>query len=508
MPLSPRSTRASLLALGIAAALLPLHADARDRPRLIDHCARDACLATFDAVDSDRDGVSDEDEKAAGTDPHDPSSTPKMPRLLALIAMDHLPSFQEGRSVLVVLPTAAPNGLPLLGGKLALPGRQNTLARLGLRSDMLGGLDLANGLAVARASGPGQNGKPPVRVGGIDMALISAGSTGTLSVPGAMRDALNHSPNHGGFLVDIANGGLPDVKGKPWGSSRLQYDDGSVDEVSWFSDGDKAGARVQSYDSNGRVLGNSSHVASHSVADDGVTTDTSRSTSNDVRTGDSRDSTTTTTTSADGSMAFRDTSSKTVTHGPGGTTTTTSSSSTSYYEDGKWVEGTGTTVTTTCQGDSCKTSVTHSNGGSSTVSSPPTACDASKDACDTSGSAAAYVAVDDMSYDPTNDLRKLGFTPAATVNTALAVAGGNITFVETPLDEISGDVPPSSTPEGPLVIYVDNDPASNGGTTFMGVGDPRTDNVPKPRIDPNLPDPARDGSLGGGVPGCRLPGAC
>ena len=114
MKSTQRSLHPTALALAcMASAILPVQAGAADEPPLtLLHCAQHACLAVSNTLDSDGDQVSDDDERAAGTDPYDAASTPRLPKLIGLMARDKLPSFQSGRSVLIVLPTMAPNGKP------------------------------------------------------------------------------------------------------------------------------------------------------------------------------------------------------------------------------------------------------------------------------------------------------------------------------------------------------------------------------------------------------------
>ena len=86
-------------------------------------CGEDMCLVVQKLSDRDGDGVSDDDEIAAGTDPADPSSRPHTPELIDLFVKDALPSFQEGVASIVVLPTVAPDGRSILGGLAAMPSR-------------------------------------------------------------------------------------------------------------------------------------------------------------------------------------------------------------------------------------------------------------------------------------------------------------------------------------------------------------------------------------------------
>ena len=135
----------------------------------------------------------------------------------------------------------------------------------------------------------------------------------------------------------------------------------------------------------------------------------------------------------------------------------------------------------TCTGDDCKTTTT------TTGSSTP--CDASKDSC--SGQAGAYVNPDDATYDSSNDQRRIGLVPATTINTTLAILGGDITYADPPVD-LSEGLDPSASPDGPLVILVDPDHVAHEHGVMLVNGDPRQARFVGPEYDPNLPKPLVD----------------
>jgi hypothetical protein len=153
-----------------------------DGPRF--HCDNGLCIVPLAATtDSDADGVSDADEKAAGTDPHDPASRPPVVKLLDLASRRALPSFTTFASEFVVLPAVAPDGRSLQTAP-AWPARDDALTRLGITGELLGkaGLD-GGGQAIRVAADPLRLGGKriatpsglPVRVGGMAVGLISAG---------------------------------------------------------------------------------------------------------------------------------------------------------------------------------------------------------------------------------------------------------------------------------------------------------------------------------------------
>lgn len=495
---NPRPFRPTALALFcMAAAILPASADnAEDRLETLTHCARDACLAVSDGLDSDGDHVSDDDERAAGSDPYDATSTPRLSNLLGLLAKDALPSFRDGRATVIVLPTADVNGMPILGGALAMPGRQNTLAGLGISPDRVAGMDLSNGLAIGRSSKPPSRGKPPMKIGGINMSLYAAGDGGTPPTS-VVNQAINLSPNKHEAIDGMTKGVPTTHDGTTSGSSQVNYNNGNHDLVSWYTSDGKQQAKVDSYDATGKSIGGSTSTSATITSGDTKTTYEGYSW-NDKTNGSSGGGSTTTnaTSSPDGKSKLTDsvkTESKT---GKSGSTSSTTSSA-NYYEDGKWVEGTSTTVTTTCKDGQCKTT-THTSGSS-------TECEASSNACN--GTATAYVASDDTSYDPVTDLRGTGFSPAPGVGIALAVLGGNITYGETPLEEMPDEPPASSTPHGPLLVHVEDDPTWNGGVS-IGLGDPRKLKIIEPRTDPNLPNPVEKGSLPMKTGNCQVDKTC
>lgn len=147
-------------------------ADEPPRPTLL--CDATGCLlASPWLLDSDGDGATDADERAAGTDPHDPDSRPRLSELVQLAFHGELPSFATTLGRFAVLPDAAvlaetfganpETAVDLAStGAFAMPTRADTLTRLGLTSELAAkATDSRLGLIVGLTE-PTKQGEPPV----------------------------------------------------------------------------------------------------------------------------------------------------------------------------------------------------------------------------------------------------------------------------------------------------------------------------------------------------------
>jgi Bacterial TSP3 repeat len=134
-------------------------------------CDRTGCLIVSPALkDSDRDGVSDADEIAAGTDPHDPNSRPNLAVLVDLASVNELPSYAMTLGRFIVFPD--PGTMMELFDTPALPqdlqgafdskSLENSLGKLGIKPEHSAGI-LGNGdiLSVVNVKPTPKGSRPP-----------------------------------------------------------------------------------------------------------------------------------------------------------------------------------------------------------------------------------------------------------------------------------------------------------------------------------------------------------
>jgi Bacterial TSP3 repeat len=188
-------------------------------------CTSGVCLVAVKImVDTDGDGVSDDDEIAAGTNPNDPFNRPSPKDLVGLAAEGKLPSFNDHVTEVLVMPTQGPDGQSLGNGYL--PEREDLMKLFGIGGDMLksSGLDPNGGVRItadrdAMFNIGGKNissGHAPVRVGGLDYSLVSASGNERL---------FGMSPNAG-----KGSGGKDITTKGPEGTTTTRfYNDGSLD---------------------------------------------------------------------------------------------------------------------------------------------------------------------------------------------------------------------------------------------------------------------------------------
>ncbi|TCB98436.1 hypothetical protein E0H26_08635 [Micromonospora zingiberis] len=149
----------ALTATGTAASAdKPTEAPERSRLSYARICDPTGCYLSWRVVDSDKDGFSDADELAAGTDPHDPQSTPSLQVAVELASVNKLPSFSYGRGSFLAFPAEIlklkeeTTNLPAIG-VFAMPVRQDTYTRLGIDLKQFDELKLSvrrDGVAIGR----------------------------------------------------------------------------------------------------------------------------------------------------------------------------------------------------------------------------------------------------------------------------------------------------------------------------------------------------------------------
>ncbi len=147
-------------------------------------CDQTGCYVAWAVRDSDGDGVCDADEIMAGTDPYDARSRPGLTVVAELGLSRQLPSFEAGQGAFIAFPAEIMAAIKEGGedplGTFPLHGRKDALTRAGIDADQLSkvGIDLdKDGLSLGLdAFSAGSAGAPPLRIGGIDASLVSAGS--------------------------------------------------------------------------------------------------------------------------------------------------------------------------------------------------------------------------------------------------------------------------------------------------------------------------------------------
>jgi hypothetical protein len=216
-------------------------------------CDPTGCYVAWGAVDSDHDGVSDADEIVAGTDPHDPLSSPRLEVVVEIAAGRGLPTFENGLGAFVALPDEILqmerlDGDDLLGA-FAMPVRKDALSRMGISTDLLSehGLSVEGGFTLG-LDGPGSEGSPaPVRVGGIDISLVSAGAV----------EPPNHSYQQYGGVKNFSR-----QDKQHW---TVEYHDGSRDDRAMGADGSYTSQHTNPDGS----AGNTTYVEQSGQSEDG-----------------------------------------------------------------------------------------------------------------------------------------------------------------------------------------------------------------------------------------------
>ncbi len=418
--------------------------DRVDRPLEQVLCTANACLI-HDARDSDGDGVSDMDEVAAGTDPHDPWSRPYVGELLDLVGFAKLPSFAIGHSAVVLLPTRRPDGSPIFGGREGFPARESTLKRLGITSEMLGRLDLTQGLTLTGIHD--SKGGPSLNVNGMRWGLVSQtnGTNPTTAIARALGMSSDRSTVTGVSNTSVSGGG-----GLEFGTLTVQLNSGGIANVSYQASSTQVKVNVENRDTpDGAPYGSTSSTTD--TDPNGITVEhTTTETTGTCRVGctsyTSKTETTVTTSSDGGTRATETTRTRTDTSRTGEQTTTTSSS------------------TTVCTGDDCVTKD-----------------DTEQHTCADAGGSGCGTTEEDDSTALTNPDYVDGSPSPEYVNAVLARLGSTVLVVNTYGDHKTYEYDPNgrNNKYGPIALYTDD--ATNQPLVF------HIPAVATPEYDPNLP---------------------
>lgn len=306
-------------------------------------CQHRVCVLVLDAqADSDRDGVTDVDEVAAGTDPNDPWSFPGAPELIDLAIGGKLTSFNRHLTEVVILPTMTPDGKSLATGF----GAFDMPAQAWLANDPRDGLakirenGYSNQIGAVTGMLQAHDKDRPPWGRAKDYSLVAGG-------------AMDYGPNSGKFGTLVGGHRKEDGSRGPEVSFTggdatylfdMEYSDGSRDEVTTFGTKDGSGAdTVQtgytSYDADGNKIGyttGSSTQTTDPKTGDTTSSDESDTTHFDPKTGAKTGSTST--------------SVQVTVHNGVKTTTTTKI----YYDaEGNETGGDSTTVDETCTDETC-----------------------------------------------------------------------------------------------------------------------------------------------------------
>ncbi|MBV1852594.1 thrombospondin type 3 repeat-containing protein [Catellatospora tritici] len=174
---------AGFLALGASlGAAVPAHAaDPKPSYATLHLCDPTGCYFAWKVVDSDGDGFCDADELMAGTNPHDAKSHPLLTVVVQLAVDRKLPSFEAGLGAFLAVPqqildARAEAGIDVLGA-FDMGSRRSTIEHLGMTFGEINtkGVDLdpTHGFTLGLNGKGGKGSMPGIKVGGIDVALLS-----------------------------------------------------------------------------------------------------------------------------------------------------------------------------------------------------------------------------------------------------------------------------------------------------------------------------------------------
>jgi len=234
--------------------------------KMLRTCDQTGCYVAWAVRDSDGDGVADADEIMAGTDPFDPKSRPGLTVVVELGLERRLPSFEAGRGAFVAFPAeimaAIAKGSPDPLGAFPLNGRKDAMSRAGISADQIAkaGIDLTKDGLTLGLGGVSVAG-PPLRIGGMDASLISAGS----------------SSSHTG--VGLEHGGVKSVTTTAGGTGTVTtYNDGATKTITPLKGGDVRDSRTTRTNSDGSDAGTATTRYQPTTKDGDVQVDKSNTT--------------------------------------------------------------------------------------------------------------------------------------------------------------------------------------------------------------------------------------
>jgi hypothetical protein len=455
-------------------------------------CVSNVCLVTVKyTVDSDGDGVSDEDEITAGTDPKDPLNRPKIKDLLADAAIGELPSFNGQFTEVLVMPTEGPDG-QAFGIAGSFPERDGILGMFGVGKDLLNqaGLTANGGLRVGiDLNGFGGGGRQigvghtPVKVGGLDFGLISAGTKGDDHLFGMGE---NGGKSHSGrdVTTDMHNGNVVTQRNYDDGSSSMQVRNTKSGDITQYNYPTSGGMSPygETKSSTSSSTGSSTTITTENAAGTRSTTETSGT----AKDGTKFSMTSTSFTFPDGG-GYETTD---ITETKNGTTTKTHQEDDTTCTDTTCTTETTSTTTTTKGNTTTETkSTTSSTRTKKTPGSTEPADEYSNPDADYS-----TIWVSDAQFarvlDKINDNKMSGpvqfgpsdFDPAVTIVSSNPRSGS-----------LAGGF-------SPLVALVDDMAGSVGSVPTIIVMD--YDHGPAPEKDPRLPN-LLDGMSPGRCPSCN-----
>jgi len=414
-------------------------------------CEHELCLiATQSLADTDKDGFSDADEEAAGTDPLDATSHPSVLELVELTPEGLLPSFAKGLTEVVVLPTLLPDGSDL-GHRFDWPARDNALSRLGITSELLDSVGLDSGLGIriqadlSATIGTKLGDRPHIRVAGLDVGLISAGDDDLAPLPNltGSKTLYGESP----FAGQPTSRG-DTVQTDEYGNTTFAryYSDGSMDYQTRNADGSTSQTSLTP-DLDTAAQAEESAPKTTSNADGSTTTESHSS------------------SSTDHSKTYTDTS--TTQYPDGRTHTETTSTTVSYDSAGYLMSTTTKTVTDTAADGSTKTTTTTQRCSEAGCSAPETKTTESEK--------------DDEYINPDADFDVI-YVTEEDVKRVVGLATGSNTTPGPVVTEGPTEVDPYVTVGGfnPLIALVDDQLGSEGGVVVLNLH-------ATPEADPRLP---------------------